>query len=57
MKLLFNKLEYYGEWFMDDEVPDNFTYKVPPNTGYVFDEALDDWVPKPEPEIEAGGQE
>jgi uncharacterized protein with LGFP repeats len=52
MKLLFNKTEYYGQWFQDDEFPENFTEKVPPNTEYIFDEELDDWVEKPDPVIE-----
>jgi hypothetical protein len=52
MKLLFNKTEYYGEWFRDGETPEGFTEKVPPNTGYIFDDDSDEWVPKPEPEIE-----
>jgi hypothetical protein len=52
MKLLFNKTEYYGHWFQDDETPDGFTEKVPPNTGYIFDEEANDWVLKPEPEPE-----
>jgi hypothetical protein len=51
MKLLFNKLEYYGQWFHDDENPDSFTEKVPANTGYVFDDGKNGWIPKPEPEI------
>jgi hypothetical protein len=40
---------YYGEWFQDSETPEGFTEKVPPNTGYIFDEAMNGWVPKPEP--------
>jgi hypothetical protein len=50
MKLLFHKTEYYGHWFDDKEKPEGFTEKVPPDTGYVFDEDLNDWVPKPIPE-------
>jgi O-acetylhomoserine/O-acetylserine sulfhydrylase-like pyridoxal-dependent enzyme len=52
MKLLFNKIEYYGQWFQDDEFPENFTEKVPPNTRYVFDEEIGDWIEKEEPVIE-----
>jgi hypothetical protein len=47
MKLLFNKIDFYGHWFEDDEYPDEFTEKIPQDTGYVFDEELNDWVPKP----------
>jgi hypothetical protein len=50
MKLLFHKLDYYGRWFEDDENPEGFTEKVPPDTGHVFDEELNGWVPKPPPE-------
>lgn len=52
MKLLFNKTDYHGQWFKDDEAPENFTSKVPLNTGYIFDENLNDWILKPviEPE-------
>jgi hypothetical protein len=56
MKLLFHKTEYYGRRFGDDENPEGFTEKVPPNTGYVFDEESNDWVLKPEPEIEKGAK-
>jgi hypothetical protein len=51
MKLFFNKKEYYGQWFWETEVPEGFTEKAPPNTGYVFDDEQDDWIPKPIPEI------
>jgi hypothetical protein len=51
MKLMFNKTEYFGQWFEDDEYPETFTDKVPQNTGYLFDDELNDWVPKPEPEV------
>jgi hypothetical protein len=47
MKLLFNKTEYYGKWFDDGENPVEFTEKVPLNTGYIFNEELNDWVRKP----------
>jgi hypothetical protein len=50
MKLLFHKTEYYGHWFEDEENPENFTEKIPPHTGVVFDEELNDWIPKPPPE-------
>jgi hypothetical protein len=53
MKLLFNKTDYYGQWFNDDETPEGFTEKVPPGTGYDFDDDADEWVPKPEPPPES----
>jgi hypothetical protein len=52
MKLMFNKTNYEGHWFNDDETPEGFTEKVPPNAGYIFSEELDDWILKPEPEQE-----
>jgi hypothetical protein len=52
MKLLFNKTDYHGQWFTDNENPDGFTEKIPPDTGYIFDETANDWTPKPEPENE-----
>jgi hypothetical protein len=52
MKLMFNKTELYGHWFRDDEDTDGFTEKVPPYTGYIFDDDLNDWILKPEAEIE-----
>jgi hypothetical protein len=52
MKLLFSKTDYHGQWFDDDETPEGFTEKVPPGTGYDFDDDADEWVPKPEPEPE-----
>jgi hypothetical protein len=52
MKLMFNKTDYNGHWFEDGENPDGFTEKVPPNTGYMFDDDVDEWVPKPIPEAE-----
>jgi hypothetical protein len=48
MKLLFHKTEYYGHWFNDDETLEDFTEKIPPNTEYIFDEELGDWVLKSE---------
>jgi hypothetical protein len=56
MKLLFNKTDYYGHWFQDDETPEGFTEKVPPDTGYVFDDDAGEWVPKPEPPPEPEGE-
>jgi hypothetical protein len=50
MKLLFNKTEYFGQWFDDDETPEGFTEKVPPHTGVIFDEDSGEWVLIPEPE-------
>jgi hypothetical protein len=50
MKLLFHKTEYYGHWFKDDENPENFTEKIPPDTGHIFDEEVNEWAPIPEPE-------
>jgi hypothetical protein len=52
MKLLFHKTEYYGHWFNDDENTEGYTDKVPPDTGYIFDEEQNNWVLKPTPEIE-----
>jgi hypothetical protein len=59
MKLMFNKTDYSGHWFYDDEDTEGYTEKVPLNTGYIFDEDLNDWVlkPEPEPEIEPEEQE
>jgi hypothetical protein len=59
MKLMFNKIDFNGHWFDDDEYPENFTGKVPPDTGHVFDEEADDWIPKPPPVAEEpeGGEE
>jgi hypothetical protein len=59
MKLMFNKNDYNGHWFYDDEDTEGYTEKVPLNTGYIFDEDLNDWVlkPEPEPEIEPEEQE
>jgi hypothetical protein len=54
MRFLFHKTELYGHWFDDNEKPEEFTEKIPKNTGYVFDEELDDWVLK---EREAPGEE
>jgi hypothetical protein len=56
MKLLFHKTEYHGHWFDDDENPEGFTEKVPPNTEYDFNEESNDLVLKPEPEIEKGAE-
>jgi hypothetical protein len=47
MKLLFNKEDYHGQWFEDDENPIGYTEKVPLSTGYFFDEDTNDWVLKP----------
>jgi hypothetical protein len=49
MKLLFNKKDFQGHWFYDNEDTNGFTEKIPPNTGYIFNEELDDWVLKQEP--------
>ena len=50
MKLMFNKKELYGKWFSDEEENNDWTEKVPPNTGYEFNEELGEWVEK-QPEI------
>jgi hypothetical protein len=47
MRFLFHKTELYGHWFEDDEKPEEFTEKIPPHTGVIFNEELSDWVPKP----------
>jgi hypothetical protein len=52
MRFLFHKTELYGHWFDDDEAPEEFTEKVPPHTKVIFDEELNEWVEKPEPESE-----
>jgi hypothetical protein len=48
MKLLFNKTDYNGQWFNDNEYPDDFTDKIPPDTGYIFNEEENNWIPKTE---------
>jgi hypothetical protein len=57
MKLLFSKTDFHGQWFNDDENPDGYTEKIPQNTGYFFDEELNDWILKPEPEQEPETEE
>jgi hypothetical protein len=49
MKLLFNKNDFSGHWFYGNEDTNGFTEKIPPNTGYIFNEELNDWVLKQEP--------
>jgi hypothetical protein len=44
MKLMFHKTELYGHWFDDDILDEDFTEKIPLNTGYIFDEELNEWV-------------
>jgi hypothetical protein len=51
MKLLFNKTEYYGHWFDDNGDTGGFTEKAPPNTRYIFNEEINDWILNSEPEI------
>jgi hypothetical protein len=46
MKLMFNKNNFEGRWFEDEDYPDNWTEKVPPNTGYIFDDKKNEWVEK-----------
>jgi hypothetical protein len=50
MKLMFNKTNYEGHWFNDNENPVDYTEKVPLNTGFIFNEETNDWVLKREPE-------
>jgi hypothetical protein len=52
MKLMFNKINYEGHWFNDDENPADYTEKVPVNTGVVFVEEVGDWVLKQKLETE-----
>jgi hypothetical protein len=47
MKLMFHKTNYDGHWFDDNEDTDGFTDKVPPNTGYIFNEEQNEWVLRP----------
>jgi hypothetical protein len=49
MKLLFSKTDFNGHWFYDDEDTEGYTERVPPHTGVMFDESLNDWVLAPEP--------
>ena len=44
MKLMFHKQELYGQWFHDNEEPEDFSEKAPPNTGVEWDEELNEWV-------------
>ena len=48
MKLMFNKKTYEGHWFNDDEAGNEYTEKIPQNTGYEFSEEKSDWVLKQE---------
>ena len=43
IKLLFNKIGFNGQWFYNNEYPKGFMEKVPPDTGYVFNDELDMW--------------
>jgi len=43
MKQLFNKKEYYGKWFDDEEENDEFTEKIPQHTGQIWSEEINDW--------------
>ncbi|MDR2923451.1 MAG: hypothetical protein LBU85_08945 [Treponema sp.] len=52
MKLMFNKTTYKARWFEDSGVDENYTEKVPPDMGYIFDNELGEWVRKPEPASE-----
>jgi hypothetical protein len=46
MKLLFNKKELYGHWFNEENetINSDWTEKIPPNTGYIFNDNLNEWV-------------
>ena len=56
MKLVFNKKDFCGFWKEDDFEDDDFTEKVPPDTGHVFSEDLGEWVlPKNRDEGTVGG--
>jgi hypothetical protein len=46
MKLMFNKENFEGQWFNDNDYPDGWTEKIPPNTSYEFNDELDEWVEK-----------
>ena len=48
MKLLFNKKDFHGQWFNDEDFDSSFTEKVPEHTGQEFNEELNEWVLKPE---------
>jgi len=48
MKLLFNKQNFEGHWFYDDEeINKEWTEKVPQHTNQIFDKELNEWVEKP----------
>jgi hypothetical protein len=48
MKMMFNKTTYEGHWFEDNnKIDENYTEKAPPDTGYIFDENINDWILKP----------
>jgi len=47
MKLMFHKQELYGHWFRGNEDSTGYTDKMPPDAAHEWDEALNDWVPKP----------
>ena len=46
MKILYNKLELYPKWFMDNDEDNNFTDKIPVHAGQQWNEELNDWVLK-----------
>ena len=57
MKLMFHKTELYGQWFQDDDTPENFTEKVPQHTGQIWNEESNQWVLKQIENINIGGSE
>ena len=46
MKLKFNKKNYTCHWFDDNEFDDDYTEKVPPHTGVIFDDNTNEWILK-----------
>ena len=55
MKYLYHKNLLYGKWvhdeckpsdFSEGENPSDFTEKIPPHAGVVFDEGTGEWVVK-----------
>jgi len=50
MKLMFNKKDFHGKWFSEDENfkedESDYTEKAPPDTFYEWNEDQNDWVKK-----------
>ena len=48
MKLMFNKKELYGKWFLDEEYNNEFTEKIPQHTCQEWNEEINEWIEKPQ---------